>query len=62
VWKRAGLGGAISGLDVSEALARIPELDTLDLDAVRAFLTAIEIGRMAGEHDARESKNKDPER
>lgn len=62
VWRRAGLGGAITGLDMTEALARIPEADALDQDAVRGFLAAIEIGRLTGEHDARETNGKDSER
>jgi hypothetical protein len=42
VWKRAGLYGLITGLDLAEALASLP--DGLDRDFARRLLIAAESG------------------
>ena len=44
VWRHVGMGGVLSGLDMTDALAR---LDTsLDADQARPLFEAIELGRL----------------
>jgi len=45
VWKRAGMEGAPSGLDLTEAMASLPR--GLDRDVARALLIAAEAAFLA---------------
>lgn len=44
VWRYSGMAGVITGLDITDALARVGDGDNLDRDAMTGFLKAIEEG------------------
>lgn len=52
VWTHAGLGGVVTGLNMSEALGRL-DPDDADHPAMRFYLSEIEIGRLAAEAERR---------
>jgi len=54
VWKRAGLAGGLSGLDVAEAMARLP--DGIDRDFARRLLTAAETPWLAAAWEKAEAE------
>lgn len=56
VWRHAGMAGICTGLDVAEALARIPGAPALDAELLTACLRAIEAGRLIAEDSDRPAK------
>jgi hypothetical protein len=56
VWKRAGMDGALTGLDLAEAMASLPR--GLDRDLARRLLIAAEAAFFAAWWRAHEQTNK----
>lgn len=51
VWRRAGVDGLLSGIDMTEAVASLPK--GCDVEFARALLMAAEAGYMAGHIEKR---------